>query len=78
MGVFGWFRRQSADPSTEAAEAVTLTAEPEGVEAVAEPAEAAEPAGDAEPAGAAEPVGIPKQQSTADAADSEAGEGARA
>ncbi|MCM2422040.1 hypothetical protein [Streptomyces sp. RKAG293] len=81
MGVFGWFRRQSADPSTEAAEAVTLTAEPEDIEAAAEPAEAehaAEPGGDAEPAGAAEPVGIPKQQSTADAADSEAGEGARA
>lgn len=81
MGVFGWFRRQSADPSTEAAEAVTLTAEPEDVAAVAEPAEAeqvAEPDGDAESTGAAESVGIPKQQSTADAADSEAGEGARA
>ncbi|MFI9102834.1 hypothetical protein ACIGXA_20155 [Streptomyces fildesensis] len=67
MGVFGWFRRQSADPSTEAAEAVTLTAE-----------QVAEPDGDAESTGAAESVGIPKQQSTADAADSEAGEGARA
>ncbi|MEU3463076.1 hypothetical protein ABZ721_24430 [Streptomyces sp. NPDC006733] len=86
MGVFGWFRRQSADPSSEAAEAVTLTAEPEeGAEAVAEPVAAeqdaaadgaAEPA--AEAADEAEPVGIPKQQSTADAADSEAGEGARA
>ncbi|MDF9816065.1 hypothetical protein [Streptomyces sp. SPB162] len=85
MGVFGWFRRQSADPATEAAEAVTLTAEPEDAEAVAEPVEAerdaradgaAETDAEAEPA--AEPVGIPKQQSTADAADSEAGEGARA
>ncbi|MCZ4119367.1 gliding motility protein [Streptomyces sp. H39-S7] len=68
-------------------ESVTRTAESEDAEAVAEPVAAERDARadgvvepDAEPAaaGAAEPVGIPKQQSTADAADSEAGEGARA
>jgi hypothetical protein len=77
MGVFGWFRRQSADPSTGAAEAVTLAAEPEDAAAVAEPVEAERDAR-ADGAAEAEAVGIPKQLSTADAADSDAGEGARA
>ncbi|MFD7665365.1 gliding motility protein [Streptomyces sp. NPDC059788] len=91
MGVFSRFRRKSAEASTEEAAAATLTAESsdaEGGEPGAETASAAERDGAAaadgkpsaeengEPA-AAESVEIPKQQSAEEAADSEAGEGAR-
>ncbi|MET8178826.1 hypothetical protein [Streptomyces sp. NPDC005336] len=79
MSVFSRFRRASRETSrsseeapTEKAAAIALTAEPES--GTADEPEAAR--GEEEtPAG--ESAGIPKQQSAAEAADSEAGEGAR-
>jgi hypothetical protein len=79
------------EASTTEAQAATLTAEPEAEDSSPETseaadtsaaAEAAEPeasteAADTPEAAAAEPVEIPKQQSAEQAADSEAGEGAR-
>ncbi|MCB5163740.1 hypothetical protein LG634_02630 [Streptomyces bambusae] len=71
MGVFAWFRRKAKDTVTAGSEAV-----PEPAPAVTE-----EPAGEAAGTAAEGSAGtagveIPKQQS-AEAADSEAGEGAR-
>ncbi|MBC2876801.1 MULTISPECIES: hypothetical protein [Streptomyces] len=89
MGVFSWLRRKPSQASTEEAATDTLTAEPDGGagtdEAADENAAAAEAvtAGSTEETGAAEGgegvegVDIPKQQSADEAADSEAGEGAR-
>ncbi|MGI5340449.1 hypothetical protein ACQEVS_25160 [Streptomyces sp. CA-181903] len=92
MGVFSWLRRKPSQASTEEAATDTLTAEPvggagtdEAADGTATAAKAAE-AGSAEETGAAEAaeggegvegVDIPKQQSADEAADSEAGEGAR-
>ncbi|WP_326653034.1 MULTISPECIES: hypothetical protein [unclassified Streptomyces] len=87
MGVFSRFRRKSrttAEASTEEAAVSTLTAEPSAEadsgseaskDAVAEVTEAE--AGEVAEATAAEGVEIPKQQSAEEAADNEAGEGAR-
>ncbi|MGI5403346.1 hypothetical protein ACQEVG_28655 [Streptomyces sp. CA-135486] len=86
MGVFARFLRSkpTAQASTEEATAGTLTAEPaaEGAsEAEASKDAAEEATGDEEAAVAetasAEGVEIPKQQSADEAADNEAGEGAR-
>jgi hypothetical protein len=77
MGVFSWFRGKSA--AAEEAQASPLPAELPADEA-SEVTGGAAPAGDpAAVAGSApaEAVEIPKQQSAEDAADSEAGEGAR-
>ncbi|MEV6651570.1 hypothetical protein [Streptomyces sp. NPDC051219] len=73
MGVFARFRRKS-EPSGDGSMAATpATGSPASAEPAAK-AEATEPvATDA----AAEGVDIPKQQSAEEAADSEAGEGAR-
>ncbi|MER5968745.1 gliding motility protein [Streptomyces sp. NPDC002055] len=70
MGVFSRFRRRSSAASTDEAAAAPLTTE------------STEPAVDAEAASEESPkttdgVEIPKQQSAEEAADSEAGEGAR-
>ncbi|MFI7337900.1 hypothetical protein ACIBUY_08135 [Streptomyces sp. NPDC050085] len=84
------FRRKAKDSvevSTVEEQAGTLTAEPEteGPEAMPEAAEAATAdekaeeaqAGESAEAAAPESVEIPKQQSAEQAADNEAGEGAR-
>ncbi|MFK8849537.1 hypothetical protein [Streptomyces sp. Ac-502] len=90
MGVFSRFRRKAAEASTEEAAAATLTAEPSAPEG-GEPAteRSADAAATAEQGGVAaadgtpsaeeagEGVEIPKQQSAGEAADREAGEGAR-
>ncbi|MBT2388895.1 MULTISPECIES: hypothetical protein [Streptomyces] len=87
MGVFSRFRRKSkttAEASTEEAAASTLTAdspverasEAEASKNAAEEVTEAAEAEATEPA-AAEGVEIPKQQSAEEAADNEAGEGAR-
>ena len=85
MGVFSRFRRNpkaAAEASTEEAASSTLTAEPpaesgstseashDAAAEVTEVSEADEPA-------VTEGVEIPKQQSAEEAADNEAGEGAR-
>ncbi|MDQ0940266.1 hypothetical protein [Streptomyces sp. V1I1] len=87
MGVFSRFRRKSrttAEASTEEATASTLTADSPvecgseaeaSTDAAAEVTEAAEAEGSE--TAAAEGVEIPKQQSAEEAADNEAGEGAR-
>ncbi|WP_425828680.1 hypothetical protein [Streptomyces fractus] len=91
MGVFARFRRKANaadEASTAEAQAATLTAAPEvadaeeSTETAAAPdaeQEATEAAadGDTADAAAAEGVEIPKQQSAKQAADNEAGEGAR-
>ncbi|MBZ4323032.1 hypothetical protein [Streptomyces huiliensis] len=91
MGVFSWLRRKPSQPSTEEAAADTRTAEPDGGagtdtaadETATAAATADAAAGSAGETGAAdggegaEGVDIPKQQSADEAADSEAGEGAR-
>ncbi|GGW74932.1 hypothetical protein GCM10010381_69530 [Streptomyces xantholiticus] len=74
MGVFSWFRSkpaavEEAPVSQEPAEA---PAEESAVTDGAAPAQAA-----VDESGATEAVEIPKQQSAENAADSEAGEGAR-
>ena len=80
MGVFARFRRKSKDvveASTEEAQAATLTADtPEEAAAQGQEVGAEKGADDSE-ADAAEGVDIPKQQSADEAADNEAGEGAR-
>jgi hypothetical protein len=86
MGVFSRFRRKSktaAEASTEEATASTLTAdspiecssEAEASKDAAEVTEAAD--AEVSETAAAEGVEIPKQQSAEEAADNEAGEGAR-
>ena len=86
MGVFARFfgSKSTAEASTEEATADTLMAEPAaegGSEAEALKDAADEATGDREAAAAetapAEGVEIPKQQSAEEAADNEAGEGAR-
>jgi hypothetical protein len=77
MGVFSWFRGQSA-----AAEKAAVSPSPAEAPAdeTSEVTDGTAPAGDpAAVAGSApaEAVEIPRQQSAEDAADSEAGEGAR-
>ncbi|MFF8827767.1 hypothetical protein [Streptomyces sp. NPDC015131] len=82
MGVFSRFRRKKSEPSAEETAPAPLTesepegaAEPEASGSAVEP-DAAAVAQEPEEA-AAEGVEIPKQQSAEEAADSEAGEGAR-
>ncbi|MFI6107079.1 hypothetical protein [Streptomyces sp. NPDC051310] len=88
MGVFAWFRRkgkESAAASTEETATTPVTADGEAAaEAEAAPGTAPEMSGTTEadetaaaPEAAAEGVDIPKQQSAEEAADNEAGEGAR-
>jgi hypothetical protein len=84
MGVFAWFRRkdkESAAASTEETATAPVTAEGEAAaEAEAAPGTAPEMSGTTEADGteaAAEGVDIPKQQSAEEAADNEAGDGAR-
>ncbi|KAB7844352.1 hypothetical protein [Streptomyces mobaraensis] len=92
MGVFSWLRRKPSQASTEEAATDTLTAEPDGGTGTDEAAGTSATAAEAAAAGSAEEtraaeggeggegaegVDIPKQQSADEAADSEAGEGAR-
>ncbi|RSS74789.1 hypothetical protein [Streptomyces sp. WAC06614] len=80
MGVFSRFRRRKSEESTEETAAAVAPDGPEAEADVAEAAVADTATADDAAAGETDAPGgveIPKQQSAGEAADSEAGEGAR-
>ncbi len=80
MGVFSRFRRASKETSRPTEEALSVQTAADAVTAAPapEPAAEAEPERSEEEPATGEAATIPKQQSAAESADSEAGEGARA